>query len=383
MAAPRSRRSAAALRGRGTRRRDRPPVHPVAPRPSLRMGSAAQGVRARSIGCRRRVRLVVDDVNGVPEGARRVRRRVLRRSAFAVTMLLEDAAGSGTVTVRRVRIPWHHVREYERIPADAHARWETRPSAPTPEARSRRRIVPGPRSAGTARSPRRGRPRGDLFFAGALELQQDRADVVVARDGGVQPSRVGSSASSFNAVERKLDPQVAGEVLEQRERRGRVRTHRRSEGPARRTRRRGCRCRSPRPPSRRARRSGHASSPGGPFVSASCKRALGRGGRHHGNRTRVRHGGGIAPRLIHSTTPSRKAELEDVVRELLPAEVRLRAVKDRGGRALTPRDGAAPASARRDVSACRRPHRASDVVSDSRTARRPRTWRCRPVPSAS
>jgi hypothetical protein len=33
--------------------------------------------------------------------------------------LLEDAAGSGIVTVRRVGIPWHHVREYERIPADA------------------------------------------------------------------------------------------------------------------------------------------------------------------------------------------------------------------------------------------------------------------------
>jgi hypothetical protein len=41
--------------------------------------------------------------------------------AFSVTMLLEDLVdtGSGTVMVRRVGIPWHHVREYERIPADA------------------------------------------------------------------------------------------------------------------------------------------------------------------------------------------------------------------------------------------------------------------------
>lgn len=72
------------------------------------------------------VRLVVDDANGVPE-EHVVSADGFETSAFAVTMLLEDAAGSGTVTVRRVGIPWHHVREYERIPADA------TPDADTPE----------------------------------------------------------------------------------------------------------------------------------------------------------------------------------------------------------------------------------------------------------
>ena len=64
------------------------------------------------------VRLVVDDANGVPE-EHVVSADGFETGAFAVTMLLEDAAGGGTVTVRRVGIPWHHVREYERIPADA------------------------------------------------------------------------------------------------------------------------------------------------------------------------------------------------------------------------------------------------------------------------
>jgi hypothetical protein len=72
------------------------------------------------------VRLVVDDANGVPE-EHVVSADGFETSAFAVTMLLEDAAGSGTVTVRRVGIPWHHVREYERIPADA------TPDGDTPE----------------------------------------------------------------------------------------------------------------------------------------------------------------------------------------------------------------------------------------------------------
>ena len=65
-----------------------------------------------------RVRLVVDDANGVPE-EHLVSAGGFETGAFAVTMLLEDVTGSGTVTVRRVGIPWHHVREYERIPADA------------------------------------------------------------------------------------------------------------------------------------------------------------------------------------------------------------------------------------------------------------------------
>jgi hypothetical protein len=36
-------------------------------------------------------------------------------------MLVEDSvdAENGTVSVRRVGIPWHRVQEYERIPVDA------------------------------------------------------------------------------------------------------------------------------------------------------------------------------------------------------------------------------------------------------------------------
>jgi hypothetical protein len=86
------------------------------------------------------VRLVVDDANGMPE-EHVVSADGFEASASAVTMLLEDA-GSGTVTVRRVGIPWHHVREYERIPADAAP--GDAPSAPTPEAGHDGGIVPGP-----------------------------------------------------------------------------------------------------------------------------------------------------------------------------------------------------------------------------------------------
>ena len=49
-----------------------------------------------------------------------------------MAMLLEDVAdiAGGTVTVRRVGIPWHHVREYERIPADAQTDGEAPPERP-------------------------------------------------------------------------------------------------------------------------------------------------------------------------------------------------------------------------------------------------------------
>jgi hypothetical protein len=64
-----------------------------------------------------RVRLVVDD------GAGKTQEHLIgadgfETGAFAVTMLLEDVvdAENGTVTVRRVGIPWQRVREYERIP---------------------------------------------------------------------------------------------------------------------------------------------------------------------------------------------------------------------------------------------------------------------------
>ena len=57
------------------------------------------------------------------------------------------------------------------------------------------------------------------------------------------------------------------------------------------------------------------------------QRALGGGGRHHRNGARVRHGRGDGPEAhpFHDAEP--KAELEDVVRELLPAEVRLGTVE--------------------------------------------------------
>ncbi len=67
-----------------------------------------------------RVRLVIDDVHGAAE-EHMVSADGFETGAFAVTMLLEDFVDTarGTVMVRRIGIPWHHVREYERIPADA------------------------------------------------------------------------------------------------------------------------------------------------------------------------------------------------------------------------------------------------------------------------
>jgi hypothetical protein len=67
-----------------------------------------------------RVRIVLDD------GAGKTEEHVIgadgfETGAFAVTMLVEDSvdAENGTVSVRRVGIPWHRVQEYERIPVDA------------------------------------------------------------------------------------------------------------------------------------------------------------------------------------------------------------------------------------------------------------------------
>jgi hypothetical protein len=67
-----------------------------------------------------RVRVVIEDGDG------RVEEHVVgadgfETGAFAVTMLVEDVvdAEQGTVSVRRIGVPWHRVREYERIPVDA------------------------------------------------------------------------------------------------------------------------------------------------------------------------------------------------------------------------------------------------------------------------
>jgi hypothetical protein len=67
-----------------------------------------------------RVRLVVDDGAGAPV-EHLIGADGFETGAFAVTMLVEDVvdAEKGTVSVRRVGFPWHRVREYERIPADA------------------------------------------------------------------------------------------------------------------------------------------------------------------------------------------------------------------------------------------------------------------------
>jgi hypothetical protein len=67
-----------------------------------------------------RVRLVVEDGAGAPQ-EHLVSADGFETGAFAVTMLVEDVvdAEHGTVNVRRVGFPWHRVREYERMPADA------------------------------------------------------------------------------------------------------------------------------------------------------------------------------------------------------------------------------------------------------------------------
>jgi len=67
-----------------------------------------------------RVRLVVEDGAGVSQEYT-VSADGFETAAFAVTMLVEDVldAEHGTVSIRRVGFPWHRVREYERMPADA------------------------------------------------------------------------------------------------------------------------------------------------------------------------------------------------------------------------------------------------------------------------
>ncbi|MDP9300462.1 MAG: hypothetical protein M3P43_06165 [Actinomycetota bacterium] len=78
-----------------------------------------------------RVRLVLDDVNGAAE-EHFVSADGFEAGAFAVTMLIEDVVDTagGTIMVRRVGIPWHHVREYERIPADARTEGNAPPERP-------------------------------------------------------------------------------------------------------------------------------------------------------------------------------------------------------------------------------------------------------------
>jgi hypothetical protein len=67
-----------------------------------------------------RVRLVIADGGGARE-EHVVGADGFETGAFAVTMLIEDVvdAEHGTVSVRRVGVPWHRVHEYERIPVDA------------------------------------------------------------------------------------------------------------------------------------------------------------------------------------------------------------------------------------------------------------------------
>ena len=67
-----------------------------------------------------RVRLVVQDDAGAAR-EHIVPADGFEAAAYAVTVLIEDAvdAENGTISVRRVGFPWHRVREYERIPADA------------------------------------------------------------------------------------------------------------------------------------------------------------------------------------------------------------------------------------------------------------------------
>ena len=78
-----------------------------------------------------RVRLVIDDVHDAAEEYT-VSADGFETSSFAVTMLLEDVVDTarGTVMVRRIGIPWHHVREYERILADAPTDGNAPPARP-------------------------------------------------------------------------------------------------------------------------------------------------------------------------------------------------------------------------------------------------------------
>jgi hypothetical protein len=66
-----------------------------------------------------RVRVVIEDGDGKAE-EHLIGADGFETGAFAVTMLVEDVvdAENGTVSVRRVGVPWHRVREYERIPVD-------------------------------------------------------------------------------------------------------------------------------------------------------------------------------------------------------------------------------------------------------------------------
>ena len=67
-----------------------------------------------------RVRVVIEDGKGAFE-EHVVGADGFETGAFAVTMLVEDAvdAERGTISVRRIGVPWNRVREYERIPVDA------------------------------------------------------------------------------------------------------------------------------------------------------------------------------------------------------------------------------------------------------------------------
>jgi hypothetical protein len=69
-----------------------------------------------------RVRILVDDGAGAAQ-EHVVGADGFETGAFAVTMLVEDVvdAENGTVSVRRVGVPWHRVHEYERISVEATA----------------------------------------------------------------------------------------------------------------------------------------------------------------------------------------------------------------------------------------------------------------------
>ncbi len=73
---------------------------------------------------------------------------------------------------------------------------------------------------------------------------------------------------------------------------------------------------------------GTRNSPGGPFDSASCRSPSREAFARIGTGLVCATAAGIAPRLIHCSTPTRTQNAADRVRELLPSEVRLGTVQD-------------------------------------------------------
>ncbi len=189
------------------------------------------------------------------------------------------------------------------------------PPSPVPSARRKRSISAASSS-----------PLGDLLIARRLQLLEEHPDVVVGLDRRIESCPL-LGCVLLEGADGELDGQMASEVLQERERRGR-------EGSAHVVGDLGVEPDGRDAASvhgqldRRQACAGNPEQPRRPFGLGVVERAVLRRGREHRDRSCVRYRGGDGAQAHPFDHAEPEAELQDVVAQLTPSEVRFRTVQD-------------------------------------------------------